>query len=760
MQSTASHQSRTATLLEDCQSLVLKLLQPKIRKLFESSNVAFLEFSEKAQTGSSQIRFMEAMTLVQKDRARIEEEFYREVGKSFTSFGISGRPASTKSRFDELPLALQSKEEADIEVAIQNMISSASLGATQTLGALLKRLAVLNHGRKLEECDIPGGPYCLAHAFHCAIGSMVLDHETRLIVYLLFDKFVLANTRLLFEEYNKLLVQAGILPNLKYEAHRNPAPAVSGHTLISGTTAAPTTAPEGQKYSLADELFESVLQLISQRNKTDGGRPTVTVEPANPLPQREVVSAIQQLQQRRQHDRIAPLTFDRSLSAAEQQTHVVTTMLQRISAEREQLFMGIDRRRLPSADTQVIDLVGMMFEYMLRDENLPSIAKAELCRLHTPYLKIAIVDKSLFTDTGHPAHELLNALALAGTRWVFENNPDRGVFPCIRKIVQRIIEDFQNNLDIFTELQQLLNNNLLALEGKAAAIEERTRQAASGREKLEQARSCAAGTIESLVSGRRVPPELRKVLGDVWLDKLMFIYLRESGASESPGWKLATRAIETILWSIEPRTSEAARNELINRLPEIRRQVEQAFDMLSAYGTSDYKPQLSLIYSLQNKAVAPGSGPGIVLGPVEEALHPADAPVVSGLAHPVLPQPATADISTEALTDENEIKLTPAEEVALNTLRHAAFGTWFTILMDPGQPPLQVKLSWYSGISGNYMFVNSMGVKTLVIKHHELAVMLASGKASIMEHEQQPFIQRTLEMIRRMLGGVHKTGVA
>jgi hypothetical protein len=759
MQSKASHQSRTVTLLEDCQSLVLKLLQPKIRKLFENSNVAFLEFAEKAQTGSSQIRFMEAMTIVQKDRTRIEDEFYREVGKSFTSFGVSKHPVSTKSRDDDLPLVLQSKEDADIEVAIQNMISSASLGATQTLGALLKRLAVLNHGRKIEECDLPGGPYCLAHAFHSTIRNMVLDHETRLIIYLLFDKFVLANTRLLFDEYNKLLVQAGILPNLKYEVHRNTASGASSHTQIPGTIA-PAAVPEVQKHSLSDELFESVLQLISQRNNTNGGRPNVTIEPACPLPQQEVVTAIQHLQQRRQYDRNAPITFDPSQTPAERHTHVVTTMLQRISAEREQLFMGIDRRRLPSADTQVIDLVGMMFEYMLRDENLPSIAKAELCRLHTPYLKIAIVDKSLFTDTGHPAHQLLNALARAGTQWVFENNPDRGVFPCIRKIVQRIIEEFQNNLDIFTELLQFLNNNLLALEGKAAAIEERTRQAASGREKLEQARNCAAAVIESLVSGHHVPPELRKVLGDVWLDKLMFIYLREPGDCDSPSWKLATRAIETILWSIEPRITEDARNELINRLPEIRRQIEQALDMLSAYGTSDYKSQLSLIYSLQNKAVAQNSESGVALDPVDQSLQPSEVPVASGFIQPATAHTAEADIITDALPDEAQIILTPSEEAALNTLRQAAFGTWFTILMDPDQPPLQVKLSWYSGISGNYMFVNSMGVKALVIKHHELATLLASGKASITEQEQQPFIQRTLEMIRRMLGGVHKTGVA
>jgi hypothetical protein len=757
MHATASHETRTANLLDDCHSLVLKQLQPKLSKLFDNSNVAFLEFADKAQTGSSQIRFMEAMVIVQKDRTRIEDVFYREVGKSFTGFGLTPGSMAAQAGSNDSPLSLQSKEDADIEVAIQNMISSASLGATLTLGALLQRLAVLNHGRKLEESAIPGGPSCLAHAFHAAIRDMTLDHETRLIIYLLFDKFVLANTRLLLEEYNKLLLLAGILPNLKYDVQRNRGTVTAAPAQQSRTTV-PAADTAGNKQSLSDELFENVLQLLAYRNN-----PGAETEPANPLPQLEVVSALQQLQNQRQHDVAAAIPIDTTLPAAEQQARLIDSMLQRISTEREQLFMGIDRRRLQSADTQVIDLVGMMFEYMLRDENLPNIAKAELCRLHTPYLKIAIVDKSLFRDTGHPAHKLLNALAKAGTRWVFENNPDRGIFPCMRKIVQQIIEEFETNLDIFNELLQFLNTNLRALKGKAAAIEERTRQAATGREKLEQARDCAANAIVSLVSEHQAPPELRKILGDVWLDKLMFIYLREPGASESPSWKLATMVIETILWSIEPRTTEDERNELIERLPEIRRQIEQALDMLAAYGTSDYKAQLSLIHHLQNRAIAP-EPVSLAVQPLEESTgQTADATGAPAQPDSGQSQQVTAvenEANADATANESAIALTPAEAAALETLRTASFGTWFMIHMDPAQAPLQVKLSWYSGISGNYMFVNSMGIKILVIKHHELASLLASGKATIMEHEQQPFVQRTLERIRRMLGGEQKAGVA
>jgi hypothetical protein len=748
MHALSGQQSQAAMVLEDCRDLVTKQLQPRLDKLFENSNTAFLEFAEKAQTGSSQIRFMEAMTVVQKDRSRIEEIFYREIGKSFSGFGTTTRSGKAGMFFDHETLSLQSKEDADIEVAVRNMAGSATLGSTLTIGAILQRLAVLNHGRKLQEMDIPGGPSCLARAFHAAVRDMALDHEIRLIVYLLFNRFVLSNTRLLYEEYNKRLLHAGLLPHLKYEVQRNPASAT-----VPGprrNTASRTGHQARQNRSLSDELFDSVLDLIAQRNQHTDGRPGTNAEPQDPLPQHEVVDAIQQLQYTRQQDAIEAVRSVTGLSAVDQHSRLVSTLLQRITTEREQLFLGIDRRRLPSADTQVIDLVGMMIEYMLRDENLPSMAKAELSRLHTPYLKIAIVDKSLFTDNSHPAHKLLNELALAGTRWVFEDSPERGIFPCIRQIVQRIIEEFENNLEIFTELLQLLHSNLKELENKAVAIEERSRQAATGREKLEQARSCAANAIESMVSNHQVPAELRKLLGDVWLDKLMFIYLREAGSDSSPSWKLAIRAIETIIWSVQPRTDETTRNELADRLPEIRTQTRQAMEMLDAYGRSDHGTQLALIHHLQDMAIAAVQ---------EQELCQDVTKDIAGISADTRPEPVTATRATVPEPDQHKeheaeaITLTPAEAAALAALEQVSFGTWFAIRTDRQQLPVHLKLSWYSGISGNYMFVNSMGVKVLMIRHHELASMLVSGAATIMTHEQQPFIQRTLHMIRQMLGG-------
>jgi hypothetical protein len=51
------------------------------------------------------------------------------------------------------------------------------------------------------------------------------------------------------------------------------------------------------------------------------------------------------------------------------------------------------------------------------------------------------------------------------------------------------------------------------------------------------------------------------------------------------------------------------------------------------------------------------------------------------------------------------------------------------------------------------MFVDGMGMKAGVRKQTELATLMATGKARIIEDEQRPLIHRAMKAIRRMLGG-------
>jgi hypothetical protein len=586
---------------------------------------------------------------------------------------------------------------------------------------------------------------------------------------MLFSKFVLGPSDLLYYEYNKHLLKAGLLPNLKYEVRIDPSKvkASAGEKSVfaankggskksngnargndnsdagvnsnTGGSNGSGNSNDGSDQSLGDELFGNIMQLLSRRDSGNKGQQQAPV--SNPIPQTELVTALHQLQRNRSTDNPVIANATKPVGGVKESKQLVADLISNLSAEREQLYEGIDRRRLPAADAQVIDLVGMMFEYMLKDEGIPSVAKVELSRLHTPYLKVAILDNALFTDTNHPAHELLNSLARAAARCVFENSLDRGIFPSIHNAVERIIAEFENNTDIFSEILTLFRANVREMEIKSAVTEKRTRQAAEGKEKLGLARKLAASAIRECTEGHEVSSPIRTLLHDVWQEKLMFIYLREPESDKSHSWQLAIRTIEAIIWSVEPRTSKKAQSELRKKLPETQKQIEQAVETLHAYGSSETEPQLKLIRDTQ-KAV----------------LHePVSSPKPSSKPHPADSRHSKAD-SKDAIDNENKVEptdehLSPEIKTAMKELEKIDFGTWFLIQEDEESLPERVKLSWYSLISGNYMFVDSMGIKAKVRKHVELATMMVTGNARISQEEKRPLVHRALEAIRRMLAG-------
>ncbi len=789
MKTQASHnpQEWINNFMDGCHEMALEHLRPQIQKMFENCSIALLEFSEKAQSSASQIRFMEAGTIIKNNRDKVEAVFYAELQHDFTQFKRLTRQAAsaTQATVDnancrEEPFTLISKEDTDVQVAIQNMVATASLGSKHELTTIRLRLAILNNGRKLTEQEIPAGPDALARAFHKAAGELFLEHEIKLIVYLLFDKFVLSKTSSLYEEYNGRLLKAGLLQNLKYEVRKNPnAPQPRSNTgqqpaHNTGDKPAPVDKrTAGGDKSLGDELFDNILDLMSRRH------PYVETGPDNPIAQTELVSAIHHVQQNTDRHAVHAGVESSSGDTTEGK-QAIERMVANLSAEREQLFEGIDRRQLLTADTQVIDLVGMMFEYMLNDEEIPNVAKAELSRLHTPYLKVAIIDKSFFSDYTHPAHELLNGLARASARWVFEDNLDRGIFPCVRKIVTRISQDFHNDLDIFPEMLDILHASEDDLDHKARVIEERSRQAAKGREKLEMARECAASKIEEAARTHTIPDAIRKMLGDVWRDKLMFIYLREPDADQSDSWRLAIETIETILWCVEPRSTTEEQAELRDQRTVIHTQISQSLDTLSAYGSSNIASELALIRQYTEAALNASDLATAAADEPEDTTAYQSVPRVPADVDSSLPEQSTAQQGQDIRHDsfvtgesgsETELPATVADDADGDTGNHSdadnlspgikariaelntvPFGTWFSIRKDAAHAPVRAKLSWYSGISGNYMFVDSMGIKVAVLKQQELADQLASSQAEILRELDRPLIHRALEAIRRMLG--------
>ncbi len=134
----------------------------------------------------------------------------------------------------------------------------------------------------------------------------------------------------------------------------------------------------------------------------------------------------------------------------------------------------LKNQHLPAAETGVIDLVGMLFDFILNDETMPDSVKALLGHLHTPYLKIAILDRKIFSGDNHPARRLLNTMSEAGSNCSPDDSNDVGIIAKIQQIVNRVLEEFDENVDLFEELQTDFSEFMNNFKRRATLMEKRS----------------------------------------------------------------------------------------------------------------------------------------------------------------------------------------------------------------------------------------------------------------------------------------------
>ena len=152
----------------------------------------------------------------------------------------------------------------------------------------------------------------------------------------------------------------------------------------------------------------------------------------------------------------------------------------------------------------------MLFEFIMEDKNLPDAMKVLLSRLQIPMLKLAIMDKSFFSKTLHPARRLLNSMAQAAVGWSDEGDKRKdNLYGKIESIVNRILTDFEDDPGLLAKLNDEFSEYLEKERRGAVVTEERTTQVTRGKEQLKTAKDQVAHEIDSrLIQCRNVPESL------------------------------------------------------------------------------------------------------------------------------------------------------------------------------------------------------------------------------------------------------------
>ena len=694
---------RGQRLLDDMERFARERLTAQLRVALDSLDDTLFQRTEQEEHADTANMYFDAMRQVRLQRQAVEADFLRRMSADIR--GLTGRQPEPSAE-GPLVLSLVGHDELETNIAVEGMVNKARSRFGDGIEHLRQRVSALLGLRAIGDEDHPFDPQQIAKAFASAAESMEMDIRVQLMMLKLFDKHVMSELGEVYDELNGMLARAGVLPELKTATMARPKPKPAPSS--SPAVAAPIAAEDGHPDAGGAEFAELLHQLLASRKY--GGAPSAHDVPRGPVASLgDVVSALSALQ--RDGEFAAPQT--RAVSEADLKALLVQA-LQRVSSG--------DSKGIGRSEDDTIDIVGMLFDVILSDPQLPISIKALIGRLQIPVLKVALLDKAFFSSRKHPARQLINELAQAAVGWVEPAHLERD--PFYRKVdyvVERVLSDFDDNVELFHEL---LSEFLAFVEEereRIRLIEARTRQAAEGKVKVDSAKARVDREIVERLSAVNAPEMVHTLLRDAW-SKVLFITLLKEGEESDP-WRRQLAVVDRLLWSVQPKTSAAERKELLVEIPGLLHELREGLNSI-LFNPFEMTKLFKALEAEHIRCLAVASVEMVLPG--QEAPEPRPVPMAEAppTPVPVVEMPLAAPEPELPLSDEL------AEYVV--QLQEMPVGTWLEFVQANGNR-MRAKLSARLNEGRRLIFVNRAGFKLADKQIEELAGELEARKAVILD---------------------------
>lgn len=706
------------------------------------------EHAEQSNNNEDQNRFYEGMQQIKSHSNNMHTAFKNQLQASFESFANSlDEELNVDQKIDINNLSLVQRDELEDELAISVIVSKSNSRNAETLWKLNHRLAVLRGGKKVSDENNPFGPASVCAAIKAGVNELALESKIKIIIYKQLGKLFVISFSKELDALNEMLIAKKILPNLRFSltqsATANSATTSSNNPANSDETDTISQAGIEPTASIAHqhELYNAIRNLQSEigvRTQTAGGVDFAGVA----------------IDGRGGEESFSAMDYAFALSSIQQSRALLSSaaLTKPLAAElvEEKLFNQLaeqgntdGRHKMTPDDADTVDLVGMIFRYMLDDPNLHDAVKSLLSHLHTPYLKLALMDKSFLDNYQHSARVLLNTMAEVGGKWVKEDS-DRSVLPKIKMIVESVLNGFIDEPSIFDQLLEDFSRFRETLEKRARMIEQRNTESEQGLEKLELSKLQATDEINSRLEKANIPNNIADLLRKPWTDFLAFNLLRHG--AESLTWHSALKVADGVIWSVGPKA-------IADNITDFKRhQTELDHSVATGLTTIGYDPDASKDLLAAMKAAQELAYHNAIMEEPPAADVTITAPTTKTTIDESNPEQtsaaklATGDKPKTKTADKiTSLPLSKEEQTIVEKLKEIAFGTWFEF--DREDTIKQLKLAWFSRVTLHYMFVDQTGVKQAVENQHQLAKEMCAGNIRIIEPSKKSFMERALEAV-------------
>lgn len=359
--------------------------------------------------------------------------------------------------------------------------------------------------------------------------------------------------------------------------------------------------------------------------------------------------------------------------------------------------------RFARDEEDAIDLIAMLFRNIADSNDLMSRGNQMFGKLVLPYVKVAMLDDSLFNRRAHPARRLLDALTETCDGNDGESPIGREMLDRADRVVDRVVSHFQEDQAIFELAAQELRDFLDQQRQRAELAEKRMAEALHGRERLYYARQAAHEALLERIADAPLSHACFAFMDGAWQKALVQIWLRQGVDSAH------------------------YRNLLM---------LGDALPLLDADGAALRSHSLAQGFAAQLDNMRACLAQTGLLG---EAAYQAIARLLHGIADgdgdrsihsPLAPEGDALSDAETGLRNVSDVQDEPVDETLVARLRKLRVGQGLRIREQDGRESA-ARIAWISPLTSRLLIVNRRGVRKLVVSPEQLAVLVGKGDVTV-----------------------------
>jgi len=422
-----------------------------------------------------------------------------------------------------------------------------------------------------------------------------------------------------------------------------------------------------------------------------------------------------------------------------------------INAWREHLVEKSSR----TVDKLTIELVGMLFDHVLQDKQVPAEIKAILSRMQFPVLKAALLDADFFASGTHPARRLIDRIAATSVGWEPYGDDNERYRKEVERVVHAVLERFDKDVGVFEKLY-------VEFDQFVGDIPQRDNDpVARAKRALEEAEKREILVINTTIQVRRafekveLEPYMRDFLLGPWVQVLVAAGMREE---QTPGFSKRFReVIHDVVWSIQPKGVGEDRKRLVAMIPDMMRVLR---DGMALIRMSEREQETFVNELMQSHAMAvkPVDQAAYIKASLQtselrasiENMHlTGNAPITtvaggirvsSGALMRVAKEHNAQFEMPELATDIGN--LDRVEEAGYDEqIGRWARGSWFHLY--DGKAMVKAQLRWISPLRTLFLFGTAQGKGAHVMPPHVIKSYLKKGWLKALE--QTPLTRRAVD---------------